>query len=226
MIVSDAVRSRRSIRAFLSRPVERHTIEAILDAARFAPSGSNIQPWQVHVVTGAARDALAARASEAMRNGTQGSRDWNYYGDVIPEPYLARRRNCGWGLYGHLGVQKGDRTASGEHALRNFSFFGAPVGLFFFIDRKLALGSWVDYGIFLGEFMLLAREHGLATCAQAAWLQAHEIVRAQLGVGPEHALVCGMSMGYADADAHVNAYQPARLAITDFVQFHDLASAP
>lgn len=196
----------------------------MLETAASAPSGSNMQPWLVHVVTGAALERLRSAAVRAFESGGQGRPEWSYYPDPIPDPYLSRRRACGLGLYGHLGIERSDRAARVRQHARNFELFDAPVGLFFFIDARLARGSWLDYGLFLQNVMLLAREYGLHTCPQAAWLEQHGVVRSELAIGPGLTLVCGMALGYADATAPVNAYQPPREAHAAFVTWHDAAA--
>ena len=219
MDVEAAVRSRRSIRAFLDKPVPRETLDAILDAARYAPSGSNFQPWQVHAVCGALRDSIVQDALAAFEAGEIGA-DWPYYPDPIPEPYRARRRATGWGLYSLLGIEKGDRAASKRQHARNFELFGAPVALFFFIDKRLELGSWLDYGMFLQSIMLLAREHGLHSCPQASWPELPHVVRRHLPVSDAEELVCGMALGYADPEAAVNEYQPDREPVDEFTRYY------
>lgn len=220
MNVTEALSTRSSKRAFIDRPVTRETISRILSVAGLAPSGSNIQPWHVYAVSGTQRDRLCAEVLEAARHDRSShERDYNYYPVTWREPYLARRRACGWGLYTLLGIEKGDREAGLRQALRNFELFGAPVGLFFYIDRDLQPGSWLDYGMFLQSVMLAARELGLDTCPQAAWLEFHRIVTAQVGALPEQMLVCGMALGYADATDPVNAYRPDRLAVEEYTKF-------
>jgi len=219
MDVESAIRTRRSIRAFLPRPVARELIDDILSAARYAPSGSNFQPWQVHVVQGELRDQIEQDALAAFAAGELGA-DWAYYPDPIPEPYRARRRATGWGLYSLLGIAKGDRAASKAQHARNFQFFGAPVGLFFVIDKSLELGSWLDYGMFLQNVMLMARQHGLHTCAQASWPELPRVVRRHLPIGDDQELVCGMALGYADPDAAINRYQPERAGVEEFARYH------
>lgn len=220
MDVADALRTRSSKRAFLDRPVARETVEHILGLAGLAPSGSNIQPWHVYVVTGPARDALCAEvATAALGDRSAHRREFNYYPDPWREPYLSRRRACGWGLYSLLGIRKGDREASLRQHLRNFDFFGAPVGLFFCIDRDLPRGSWFDYGLFVQSVMLAARGLGLDTCPQYAWDDFHAIVTRHVGAPPEQMLVCGMSLGYADPRDPVNAYRPERLAVAEYTRF-------
>ncbi len=221
MNVDMALRARGSTRAFLQTPVDRDAIESILDAARFAPSGSNIQPWRVHVVAGAAREAVC-RGVRAAAARDPGGQPWpyQYYPAVWREPYLARRRACGWGLYSLLGIARGDRQAALAQELRNYDFFGAPVGLFYFIDADLGPGSWLDYGMFLEAVMIAATARGLATCPQAAWAPYHQIIRSQLAVPESQILICGMGLGYADPQAPVNRYRPQRLATGEFTSWH------
>jgi nitroreductase len=222
MHVQEALRTRGSTRAFLDQPVPRDTLERILEAARWAPSGSNIQPWQVHVVAGRARDALCAAVRHAAATErTAHPWPYEYYPTRWREPYLSRRRACGWGLYGLLGIAKGDRAAGEAQELKNYDFFGAPVGMFFFIDRDLGVGSWFDYGMFVQSVMLAARGEGLHTCPQAAWAPFHRIVHAHLGVPDDRMLICGLALGWADPDAKVNGFRPAREAVASFTTFHD-----
>jgi nitroreductase len=175
----------------------------------------------VHVVTGQRLERLRRAAVAAFEAGTGGEPAWRYYPEPIPEPFLTRRRACGFGLYGHLGIARDDRTGRARQHARNFELFDAPVGLFFFIDSRLVRGSWLDYGMFLQNVMLLAREHGLHTCPQAAWLEQHRVVREVLAVDAGATLVCGMALGYADESASVNAYQPPREPQGVFTTWHD-----
>ena len=218
--VSAALRSRQSGRAFLDTPVPLTTLTELLELARWSPSGSNIQPWQVHALTDAPLRALLAEVNQAMITAPPPEQEYAYYASPLPEPYLSRRRENGWGLYGHLGIGKGDRAASAAQALRNFVFFDAPVGLFFFIDAGLARGSWLDYGMFLQSFMLAAREKGLHTCPQAAWLPYHALVRQHCGVGTDRTLVCGMALGHLDEAAQVNGFRTPRLPVDSFFTAH------
>ena len=227
MDVDTALRTRGSTRAFLDRPVPAATVGALLEQARFAPSGSNIQPWHVHIVTGAARDGIC----RAVRHAATHERDqhpwpYHYYPAKWREPYLARRRACGWGLYSSLGIAKGDHDGTRAQELRNFDFFGAPVGLFYFIDSDLGPGSWLDYGMFLEGVMLAAVAAGLATCPQAAWAPFHRIIRARLGAPDSQILICGMSLGYPDPDAPVNRFRPARLPVAGFATWHGGEAGP
>lgn len=223
--IDQLLAARRSIRAFLPRPVAPSTIDAVLTAAARAPSGNNIQPWRVHVVHGAVRDAIVADACAAYDTGdTSHQAEYSYYPTEFFEPYLARRRRNGWGLYGLLGIEKGDRQRMHAQHRRNFQFFDAPVGLMFTIDRRLAQGSWLDYGMFLQSVMLAACGHGLATCAQAAWNDYHRLIAERLGFAPHEQLVCGMALGYADPDAIENSLSTERAPLGEFVVTHGLAA--
>jgi nitroreductase len=219
MDVFEAMATRRSVRGFLPDPVPRATIEAILAAASRAPSGSNIQPWKVRVTTGAEKARLTAALRAAHDAGAKVERDYHYYPRNWREPYLARRRKIGWGLYQLAGVAKGDHAAGHEQRARNFDFFGAPVGLFFTIDRDMEQGSWIDYGMFLQNVMLAARGFGLDTCPQAAFCDHHDVVRAHLGIPASEALVCGMSLGLADPAEPTNALVTEREPVSAFTTF-------
>jgi nitroreductase len=219
MHVLEAMASRRSIRGFRPDPVPRETLEKILSAASRAPSGSNIQPWQVRVTMGAEKARLSAALRAAHDAGEKVAREYHYYPREWREPYLARRRATGWGLYSLLGIGKGDRAATHAQHGRNFDFFGAPVGLFFTMDRDMELGSWLDCGMFLQNVMLAARGHGLDTCPQAAFCDYHHIVRRELSLPEDRILVCGMSLGFADPEAPANRLVTAREKLEDFVTF-------
>lgn len=219
MDVFEAMATRRSVRGFLPDPVPRATIEAILAAASRAPSGSNIQPWQVRVTQGAEKARLSAALRAAHDAGATVERDYHYYPRNWRDPYLARRRKLGWDLYALAGVAKGDHAAGHAQRARNFDFFGAPVGLFFLLDRDLELGSWLDTGMFLQNVMLAARGFGLDTCPQAAFCDHHDVVRAHLGIPDSVALVCGMSLGFADPAEPTNGLQTVREAVPVFTTF-------
>jgi nitroreductase len=219
MDVIEAMTERRSIRGFLPDPVPRETLEAILAAASRAPSGSNIQPWHVRVTIGAEKARLSAALRAAHAAGEPAAREYQYYPRQWREPYLARRRATGWGLYGLLGIGKGDHAATKAQHGRNYDFFGAPVGLFFSMDRDMELGSWLDCGMFIQNVMLAARGHGLETCAQAAFCDYHWIVRRELGLPEDRILVCGMSLGRPDPAEPANRFVTAREPLSAFVTF-------
>lgn len=220
--VFEAARTRRSVRAYKPDPIPPQTLRDIVELARWAPSGSNIQPWCLHVLTGATLRRVGNAIQQAFLNDETGhKRDYNYYTDPIEEPYLARRRACGWGLYGTLGIGRGDVEKSKAYRATNYNFFGAPAGLILAIDRKLEVGSWFDYGMFAQTLMLAARARGLHTCAEAAIASYPDIVRRELNISRDYTIMCGMAMGYADENAVVNTFQPKRIAVEDYATFYD-----
>jgi nitroreductase len=225
--VDAAIASRFSCRAFLrDRAVPRETIEEILALASRAPSGTNTQPWKVYVLQGAARDALvekACAAHDAMYAdpalAQEHREEYDYYPTKWVSPYIDRRRENGWGLYGLLGIAKGEKDRMHAQHQRNFRFFDAPVGLMFTMDRVLGRGSLMDYGMFLENVMLAARARGLHTCPQAAWNGFARIILPHVGAGEDEMLLCGMSLGYADLDAHVNSFDTPREPAASFTRW-------
>ena len=217
----DAIHQRRSTRAYLSRPVSRETIETIREAARWAPSGVNTQPWQVEVVTGESRQRLADALATAHLAGGGPQPDYDYYPAQWPEPYKSRRKASGLALYQSLGITLYDQEKRQQAWLRNYHFFDAPAGLLFFIDRALATGSWVDTGMFIQNVMLAASDLGLATCPQASIAEYPDVVRDVLVVPSDRALICGMSLGYPDPQAAVNGFRTTREPVSTFTRWHD-----
>lgn len=220
--VDEAIRSRRSIRAYLPKPVPPSTVAEILSVASRAPSGSNIQPWQTYVLTGEALKRLTTRLLEAFNDPAQRllhQEEYAYYPREWTEPYQARRRKVGWDLYGLLGIGRADKARMhGQHA-RNFTFFDAPVGLIFTIDRHLEQGSWLDYGMFLQSVMVAARARGLDTCPQAAFATFHQVIAAELRLPETRMVVCGMAMGHADQNAVENGLVTERAPLEEWAHF-------
>jgi len=221
MDVLEAMRGRKSTRAYLDKPVARATIESILDAARWAPSGVNCQPWQVAVVTGTIKTRITEALLAARKAGQPENPDYAYYPSDWQEPYKSRRKATGLALYRALNIGKDDAFARLKAWNGNYHFFGAPAGLLFFVDRALSQGAWVDMGMFIENVMLAARAHGLETCPQASLAEYPDIVRGILTVPATRALVCGMALGYADADAPVNSYRTEREPVSAFTTWHD-----
>lgn len=222
--VDAAITSRRAIRAFLPTPVAKETIVEILRVATRAPSGTNTQPWKVHVLTGAAKEKLSAAIKAAYDDPAERAahrEEYDYYPTEWRSPYIDRRRKIGWDLYGLLGIAKTDRARMHAQHGRNYAFFDAPVGLIFTIDRVMQQGSWLDYGMFLQNIMVAARARGLDTCPQAAFTQFHRIIEAQLGLGPDEMVVCGMSLGFADPAAIENTLVTEREPVAGFTTFHE-----
>ena len=221
--VDAAITSRRSLRAFLPTPVPRQVIEDILAVASRAPSGTNTQPWKVHVLTGDARRSLSqdirAAYDDPVARATH-VEPYAYYPTEWRSPYVDRRRKVGWDLYALLGIGKADKARMHEQHARNYDFFGAPVGLIFTIDRILAQGSWLDYGMYLENIMIAARGRGLDTCPQAAFTQFHRVIKRELRLGDHEMVVCGMALGVADPDAVANRLVTARASVDEFATFH------
>src|SRR5690606_11096789 len=189
--VDHAITSRRSVRAFLPDPVDERVLRDILRVASRAPSGTNMQPWKVYVTTGEAK----ARLSEAiLSSGIRAEKaewdDYKYYPDKFFEPYLSRRRAVGYALYSLLGIGRREVERMRAQHDRNFTFFDAPVGMIFTIDRRLNKGSWIDHGMFLQSIMIAARGRGLHTCPQAAFAPYHHVIRPILGIAEEESVVC------------------------------------
>jgi nitroreductase len=222
--VDTAITSRRSIRAFLDKPVERDEIARILDVAARAPSGTNTQPWKVYVLTGAARARLsnAILAVNADPEQARGhTEEYAYYPREWTSPYIDRRRKVGWDLYSLLGLGRDNKAGMAAQHARNYAFFDAPVGLIFTIDRIMAQGSWLDYGMFLQNIMVAARARGLDTCPQAAFTQYHRIISAELDLPGNEMVVCGMALGWADPARVENTLVTEREPSHGFARFMD-----
>jgi nitroreductase len=222
MNVYEAIDSRRSVRAFLPDPIPRATLNRLLLAAGTAPSDNNIQPWQVHVVAGKRKEALSKAIIQAVANDPPGTHvsEFQHYPDQWFEPYQTRRRKLGFDLYAKLGIAREDKAGRHAQMLENFRFFGAPIGLFVTIDRRLGIGILVAVGMFLENLMTVARAEGLDTCAQAIFLPYHAIVGRELGFAPEQMLTCGLSLGKADPKAAANHLIVDKLKVDEFVTFH------
>lgn len=221
MQVLDAIRQRRSIRAFRPDPIPRETLEAILDVAQRAPSGTNTQPWQVHLCTGAVQRAISEAVLARVRAGAaSGYAESGYYPAAWNDIHNARRRALGWALYGLLGIAKGDRAAAARQAERNFLFFDAPVGVFVTIDAYLGQGNWADVGMYIQTLMLAAKGFGVDSCAQAAWVPYQDTVLAELGVPSGQRLVSGICLGYGRDDAVENTLVSAREPFGEVARFH------
>jgi len=222
--VDAAITSRRSIRAFLDKPVERADIERILEVAARAPSGTNTQPWKVYVLTGQARERLAAAILAVNADPDQArqhTEEYAYYPREWISPYVDRRRKVGWDLYTLLGLTRDNKAGMAAQHARNYRFFDAPVGLIFTIDRIMEQGSWLDYGMFLQNIMVAARGRGLDTCPQAAFTQYHRVIAQQLGLPENEMVVCGMALGWADPARIENSLVTEREPVGNFMRFLD-----
>ncbi len=218
---SDLIKSRISTRAFLGTPVPQEEICKILEIAKHAPSGGNLQPWKVHVVSGAARQ----RVIDAVKQSLSGNpfaveSELKIYPDNLWEPYRTRRYVLGEAMYEQLGIPREDKAGRFAHLARNFEFFGAPVGLFFTLDRRFDKGQWAHLGMLMLAISLVAEERGFATCMQEAWTTRAKTVCDELGIPDSEQFYCGMAMGFPDATAPVNKLRSDRAPLADFVTFH------
>ena len=227
-IVDGAILSRRSIRAFTSQPVAKEVVAELLAVASRAPSGTNTQPWKVYVLQGASRTELADKVCavhDAIRSNpslaAEYQEEYDYYPQKWVSPYIDRRRENGWSLYGLLGIGKADKDKMHTQHQRNYRFFDAPVGLMFTMDRVMGRGSLVDYGMFLENIMVAARGRGLDTCPQAAWNGFAKIILSHIGATSDEMLVCGMALGYADQAAIVNTLTTPRVPVEQFTHWLD-----
>lgn len=220
MKVSEALDTRLTARAFKNTPVSVDTIRHILETARRAPSGGNLQPWHVWVLTGEEMTCFKAMVREKMSDSPRGEgTEYNIYPADLKEPYKARRFKVGEDMYASIGVTREDKMGRLMQFARNFEFFGAPTALFFAIDRQMQQGQWADLGMFMQSIMLLAREHGLHTASQEAWAIWHKTLGEYLAIPPELMLFCGMAIGHADETAPINKLRSERAPLDAFVTF-------
>jgi nitroreductase len=221
MKVTDAIKSRTSCRAFLDTPVPVDTIRSILETAKQAPSGGNLQPWQVHVLTGKPLEEFLALIRLKQRDQPQGEgTEYNVYPPNLKEPYRSRRFKCGEDLYATISVPREDKQRRLAQFARNYELFGAPAVMFFVIDRQMGADQWADVGMFMQNIMLLAREQGLHTCPQESWASWHRTVAEFIGLPPELMLFCGLAIGFRDEAAPINRLRTERAPLGEFATFH------
>ncbi len=221
--VDEAIISRRSVRAFLPTPVPQATVEELLRVAARAASGTNTQPWLVHVVTGAAKTRLSSAILQVFNDPEalpQHQSEFSIYPSAWVSPYLDRRRKVGWDLYGLLGIGKGEHARTHAQHARNFQFFDAPVGMIFTVDRSFGYAAWVDYGLFMGNLMTAARARGLHTCPQFAFAQFQRVIAASLQLPDNEQVLCGLSLGYEDSAAVENSLRTERAPLEAWASFH------
>ncbi len=220
MNVEEAILSRKSVRAFTDKPVPLNIIQHILEVAQRAPSGTNTQPWHTYVCTGDVQKAISQDVCELFDQGKgREYHEYDYYPEVWKDEHRDRRRGVGWSLYGLLGIEKGDRARTMQQAKRNFSFFDAPVGLFFTTDAYLGRGSWFDVGLYMQTVMLAVRNEGLHTCPQAAWVAFQEPIFRHLNIPDDQVLISGMALGYEDTTEIVNTLVSGREHADDVVSY-------
>lgn len=221
MDVIQALTQRKSVRAFLDKPVSHDLIVQILNYARCSPSGTNTQPWQVAVVSGQTKSELDKRLIDAFWNQTPRNPDYNYYPKTMNKEFKRRRIDCGFLLYQTLGISREDKDARLKQWARNYEAFGAPVVLYLFADKLIDKGSFMDYGMFMQSIMLMACQLGLATCPQAALAEYPEIVKTHLNYPNDSILLGGIAIGYEDTQAIINSYRTPREAVDSFTRFFE-----
>jgi nitroreductase len=223
MNVTDAINTRLTARAFLDTPVDGRVIREILETAKRAPSGGNLQPWRVWVVGGEELVRFKALIREKMSANPRGEgTEYNIYPPDLKEPYKSRRFKVGEDMYATIGVTREDKLGRLMQFARNFEFFGAPCALFFAIDRQMQQGQWADLGMFIQSIMLLAREHGLHTAPQEAWAIWYKTVGEFLSIPPELMLFCGMGIGHIDPTAPINSLRSERAPLDEFATFRGI----
>lgn len=220
MNVKDALKARKSVRAYLDKSVSHEQIESILEAAACSPSGTNTQPWRVVVLTGNAKQQMQAALEGAFRSGQQQAMEVTYYPLTWQSPYIDRRRACGLQMYGTLGIKREDKQRQQDQWAANYRAFDAPVMLLFYIDKVMETGSYMDYGMFLQSIMLAAESEGLATCPQASLAEYPDVVKSLLHSSDNERLICGMALGYEDKLALVNSYRTPREPVSAFTTFY------
>jgi nitroreductase len=218
--VSEAVAARFSARAFLPEPVPASQIRRILDRARRAPSGGNLQPWHVYVVAEKKLQELIQRLYMSSAAHPRGEPpEYNVYPPDLHEPYRSRRYQCSEDLYAALGIPCEDKPARLRQFAQNLRGFGAPMVLFFTIDRAMGQNQWAHLGMFMQTVMLLAVEEGLHTCPQEAWSAFHSTVAEVIGMPEDQMFYCGMAIGHADPDHPVNQWRTERAPLEEIATF-------
>lgn len=220
--VDSAIAARRAVRAFLPDPIDPALVRHLLALAAQAPSGTNMQPWKVRVLGPDARARLEPALIAALDSpDLPAAEEYRYYPETFREPYLSRRRKVGWDLYALLGVAKGDKAGMRRQTAANLRFFDAPVALMVTIDRDLAIGSWLDLGMFVQTLLIAAQGHGLDSCPQAIFARFHPVVRRELVIPESEVVVCGVAIGKADPDAPANRLAPEREPVEGFTSWLD-----
>lgn len=215
--------ARHSVRAFLDKPVSRETIDSILIAAQQSPSGGNLQPWHAYVTAGDDREAFLEKVRASVREYPAGEPDSpEIYPKGLKEPYKSRRAQCGYDMYSALGIPKEDKMAGIVQVMKNFEFFGAPVGIFFAIDKQMGRPQWSHMGMYIQSLMLAAVDAGLGTCPQEAWMLRHKTVREHFDMPEELEFYCGLALGYPDPDHAINQYRTERAGFDEVVTFRGI----
>jgi nitroreductase len=221
MKVSEALATRKSVRAFTDAPVDPTVIRRVLEVAARAPSGGNVQPWHIDVVGGTELDALKALMRERLAKGAE-TPEYAIYPVALDGLYKARRFAVGEAMYAAIGVPREDKAGRMKWFMRNFQFFEAPLALFCTVDRMMGPPQWSDLGMFLQSVMLLLREEGLHSCPQECWAVYPETIRGYLGTPDNRMLFCGMAIGTMDTDAAINSLVVDRAPLEEWASFRGI----
>lgn len=220
MNVAEAVQQRISTRAFLDKPVTEADLRAILEVARWSPSGGNCQPWHVYALSGASMQRFRQEVASAMASDPMGEEsEFHIYPPGIKEPYRTRRFVCGEALYKSIGIPREDKAGRLMQLAKNYDFFGAPASFFFALDRQMGPGQWAHLGMLMQTIALVAEEKGLATCMQEAWARRHSLIRRFFAIPDELQLYCGIAVGYKDPDAAINSWRTERAPVDEIATF-------
>jgi nitroreductase len=217
--VSDALHKRISVRAFRPDPVPEALVREVLEVARFSPSGGNVQAWRIIAVAGEEREKVTKLAQEVLGAGGNEEGADPVYPPKLWDPYRTRRYDLGEQMYVKLGIPREDRPARLAHVARNYEFFGAPVGLFFVIEKAMGRSQWAHMGMLMQSVALAAVERGLATCMQEAWAHARETLARHFALSDAEMIVSGMALGYADTAAPVNTLRSERASVDEIATF-------
>ena len=220
MNVEEAVRGRLSARAYLDKPVTEADLRAVLEVARWSPSGGNCQPWHVYALSGASMARFRTEIAAAMAGNPLGEEpEYHVYPPAIKEPYRTRRFKCGEDLYAAIDIARENKGGRLMQLAKNYDFFGAPAAFFFAIDRQMGPGQWAHVGMLMQSIALVAEEKGLATCMQEAWARRVGFVRAFFSIPDELQVYCGMAIGYADSAAPINGWRTERAPVDEIATF-------
>ena len=220
MNVSEALASRRSIRAFLDKPVDQAVLRRVLEKAQAAPSGGNTQPWNAVVIAGDPLARLIARVEAVIPDGLAAySAEYPIYPAKLEGRYAEQRFGVGEAMYAALEIPREDKAARMDVFRQNFRAFGAPVLMLVHTPRYMGLPQWSDIGMWLQSVLLLLREEGLDSCAQEAWAVYQKQVREVVDIPEDHIFFCGVAIGWRDAEAAVNRFPVPRVPVDRAVRW-------
>jgi len=218
--VTQALMTRKSVRVFEDKPVPQEILQEILELAGRSASGGNVQPWKVDILTGGALKGLSQTVQGYIQSsGGKSEPEFPTYPKKLADPYHSRRGDCGEVMYQALGIAREDKMNRIMQTMKNYDFFGAPVGIILSMEREMGQPQCLDIGIYMQSIMLLAKERGLDTCPQVSWTVFPQPVREALGLGDEMKIMAGICIGYKADDQPVNEINQERAALQDYITF-------